>query len=172
MHEARVVLIGMMGAGKSTVGLALSQLTGWPYVDNDEVVEQITGLPTRDVLNSQGEQAMRSAESAAVDRVLATEPPVIAGAAAGIVLDQEACARLHAGAFVVYLRARVETLEERVRGTYRPWLGNDPGTALRTLYTGREPFYKQLAHLVVEVDDMTPEAVAKQILDALGQAEA
>ncbi len=164
----RVVLIGMMGAGKSTVGLALSHATGWPYVDNDEVVAQLTGMPTRDLLQQRGEAAMREAEFAAVDKVLADPGPVIAGAAAGVVLNVELCERLHAGAFVVYLRARVETLVARVTGTYRPWLGADPAAAIRTLYEGREPLYEKLAHLVVDVDDTTPDAVAGTIVGALG----
>lgn len=163
----RVVLVGMMGAGKSTIGLALSRMTGWPYIDNDEVVAEIAGMPTKDLLEKQGVAAMRTAESAAVDRVLAMDPPVVAGAAAGVVLDPAVSARLHAGAFVVYLRARIETLEHRVEGTYRPWLGHDPGVTLRTLSEGREPLYEKLAHLVVDVDDADPDAVAGQILEAV-----
>lgn len=166
--ERRVVLIGMMGAGKSTIGSAISRLTGWRYVDNDQVVEQITGMPTRDVLEKQGEKAMRAAEFAAVDKVLAMEPPVVAGAAAGVVIDDDVCARLHAGAFVVYLRATVETLEQRVKGTYRPWLGADVADAMRKLYEGREPRYEKLAHVVIDVDDADPETIARQIIAAAG----
>jgi shikimate kinase len=165
-EDPRIVLIGMMGAGKTTIGLAISHLTGWPYVDNDEVVAQIAGMPTRDLLEQQGEPAMRAAEFAAVDKVLAMQPPVVAGAAAGVVLNEEVSARLHAGAFVVYLRATVETLEERVKGTYRPWLGADPGAAMRKLYEGREARYEKLAHLIVDVDGGVPDDVAKQILAA------
>lgn len=165
-QEQRIVLIGMMGAGKSTIGLAISQIAGWPYIDNDEIVAEITGLPTRDLLEQRGEAAMREAEFAAVDKVLAMEPPVVAGAAAGIVINPEVCARLHEGAFVVYLRASLGTLEQRVEGTYRPWLGDDPAEAMRKLYEGREPKYQALAHLIVNVDGGVPHEIAKQILDA------
>jgi shikimate kinase len=167
-EQPRIVLVGMMGAGKTTIGLAISHLTGWPYVDNDEVVASIAGMPTRDLLLTKGEPAMRAAEFAAVDSVLAMEPPVVAGAAAGVVLDDQVSARLHAGAFVVYLRASVETLEKRVAGTYRPWLGADPGATMRALYAGREPKYEALAHLVVDVDDAVPDAVARRIVEAAG----
>jgi len=162
----RVVLIGMMGAGKTTVGNAISAFTGWPYVDNDEIVEQMTGMATRDLLEQRGEAAMRTAESAAVDHVLAMQPPIVAGAAAGVVLDEEVCARLHAGAFVVYLRATVETLEARVAGTYRPWLGADPGATMRKLYDGREARYEKLAHLIVDVDNGVPDQLAREIVAA------
>ena len=168
MSEAvRVVLVGMMGAGKSTIGAALSRATGWRYVDNDELVAGICGMPTRDVLDKRGVAAMREAEFAAVDAVLAQPPPLVAGAAAGIVVNAALCSRLHAGAFVVYLRARLDTLTARVAGTPRPWLGDDPAAALHTLYTGREPLYEKLAHLIVDVDDAAPDDVAGAILEAL-----
>ncbi|MGH8890150.1 MAG: shikimate kinase [Acidothermaceae bacterium] len=162
--ETRIVLIGMMGAGKTTIGNAISAVTGWPYLDNDEIVEQMTGMPTRDLLQQRGEAAMRTAEFAAVDHVLAMPAPIVAGAAAGVVLDEEVSARLHAGAFVVYLRATVETLEARVAGTYRPWLGADPGETIRKLYEGREARYEKLAHLVIDVDDCVPDEIAREIV--------
>jgi len=166
----RVVLIGMMGAGKSTIGASLSKLTGWPYIDNDQVVEQMVGMPTRDLLQQRGVEAMRTAESAAAIHVLTMPPPLIAGVAAGIVLDPAVSAQVHDGAFVVFLRARIETLAKRVEGTYRPWLGDDPEATLRKLYVGREPLYEKLAHLVLDVDDTSPDADAQRILDAFRAA--
>lgn len=163
----RIVLIGMMGAGKSTVGATLSKLTGWPYIDNDEVVEQMVGMPTRDLLQQRGVAAMRAAESAAAQHVLTMPAPLIAGAAAGIVLDGAVSAQLHDRAFVVFLRADIDTLATRVEGTYRPWLGDDPEETLRTLYKGRAPLYEKLADLVVDVDHTTPDAVAGVILAAV-----
>jgi shikimate kinase len=160
----------MMGAGKSTVGRALSRLTGWPYIDNDELVKKLTGLPTRDLLEQQGVAAMRAAEKAEAEHVLAMDPPVIAGVAAGVVLDEELSARLHDEAFVVYLRARVETLERRVEGTYRPWLGDDPGATLRKLFAGREPLYEKIADVIIDVDGAEPDDVARPILEALAKS--
>jgi shikimate kinase len=165
--DKRVVLVGMMGAGKTTVGHAIAAATGWRYVDNDELVEQISGVATCDLLQQRGEAAMRTAEAAAVEKVLAMEPPLVAGAAAGVVLDDDLCARLHAGAFVVYLRASLAVLQRRVAGTDRPWLGVDPAVAMGELYQGREPRYQKLAHLVVEVDDATPADLARRIIDAI-----
>jgi shikimate kinase len=166
----RIVLIGMMGAGKSTVGASLSKLTGWPYIDNDQVVEQMVGMPTRDLLQQRGVEAMRVAESAAAIQVLTRPAPLIAGAAAGIVLDPAVSAQVHDGAFVVFLRARIETLAKRVEGTYRPWLGDDPEATLRKLYVGREPLYDKLADLILDVDDTTPDADAQRILEAFNAA--
>jgi shikimate kinase len=166
----RIILIGMMGAGKSTIGASLSTLTGWPYIDNDQVVEQMVGIPTRDLLQQRGVEALRTAESAAAIEVLTRPAPLIAGAAAGIVLDPEVSAQVHDGAFVVFLKARIETLAKRVEGTYRPWLGDDPEATLRKLYVGREPLYEKMADLVLDVDDTTPDVDAQRILDALRAA--
>jgi shikimate kinase len=166
----RIVLIGMMGAGKSTIGASLSKLTGWPYIDNDQVVEQMVGMPTRDLLQQRGVEAMRTAESAAAIQVLTMPAPLIAGAAAGIVLDPAVSAQVHDGAFVVFLKARIETLAKRVEGTYRPWLGDDPEATLRKLYVGREPLYEKMADLVLDVDETTPDADAQRILDAFRAA--
>jgi shikimate kinase len=166
-ESERVVLIGMMGAGKSTVGAALSKLTGWPYIDNDQVVEQMVGMPTRDLMQQKGVAAMRAAETAAAQEVLTMPTPVIAGAAAGIVLDGAVSAQVHEGAFVVYLKAAIATLAKRVEGTYRPWLGDDPEATLRTLYEGREPLYEKLADLVIEVDALQPDEIAQRIVDGL-----
>src|SRR6185437_657126 len=110
------------------------------------------------------------AEFAAVDHVLAIRPPIVAGAAAGVVLDEKVSARLHAGAVVVYLRATVETLEARVAGTYRPWLGADPGATMRKLYEGREARYEKLAHLIVDVDNGVPAQLAGEIVKAANRS--
>jgi shikimate kinase len=166
-RSQRIVLIGMMGAGKSTVGARLSELTGWPYVDNDEVVEQLSGMPTRDLQRVKGVAAMRAAESAAAQEVLSRPPPLIAGVAAGIVLDPTVSAQVHADAFVVFLRADIETLAKRIEGTYRPWLGDDPEATLRSLYEGREPLYEKIADRVIDVDHASPDDVAAQILAAV-----
>ncbi|HEY5455987.1 MAG TPA: shikimate kinase [Acidothermaceae bacterium] len=166
----RIVLIGMMGAGKSTIGASLSTLTGWPYIDNDQVVEQMVGMPTRDLLQQRGVEAMRAAESAAAIHVLTMPAPLIAGVAAGIVLDPAVSAQVHDGAFVVFLRARIETLAKRVEGTYRPWLGDDPEATLRKLYVGREPLYEKVADLVLDVDDTSPAADVQRILEAFRAA--
>jgi shikimate kinase len=167
--EAKVLLVGMMGVGKSTVGRALSGLTGWPYLDNDELVLRATGTETADLFREQGVEAMRKAESAALTEALHEPPPVIAGVAAGIVESAEDRARLReSDAFVVWLRARIDTLVGRVgSGEGRAWLQPDPEAALRRLYRGREPRYREVADLVVDVDEATPEEIAGHIQAAL-----
>lgn len=166
--DARVLLMGMMGCGKTTVGTALSARTGWEYLDNDELVHRATGEATPDILRDRGEGALRAAESAALTVALAIPPPVIAAVAGGIVEDATDRERLRTGGFVVFLRARISTLADRVgAGEGRPWLQPDPAAALARLYRGREELYRQAATLVLDVDEASPDELAGAILEGL-----
>ena len=163
----RVLLVGMMGAGKTTVGHALSSLIGWPYFDNDELIARAVGKDTRRVQVEDGELALRRAESAALDVALTDGGPLIAGVAGGVVLDPLDVQRVRTGGFVVWLRADVSTLAQRVAGTDRPWLGADPTQALQKLYAGRDVLYQSVASLVIDVDDVPPDLIALRIAQHL-----
>lgn len=168
----RILLVGMMGCGKSTVGRALSDLTGWRYLDNDELVALSNAEPTPEVLHDHGEAWLRASESAALDEALQTPPPIIAGVAGGAVLSAENRSRLVAEpGLVVWLRATIPTLVRRVAGgAGRPFLQPDPATALERLYAGRAELYAEVADLVIDVDDLTPQAIADRVLDTLPPA--
>lgn len=165
----RVLLMGMMGCGKTTVGTALSARTGWDYLDNDELVRRATGEKTPDILRERGERAMRQAESAALTEALTVPAPVIAAVAGGIVEIAHDRERLRTGGYVVYLRAKIATLVEQVgSGEGRPWLQPDPAAALARLHRGREELYRQAATLILDVDDATPDELAEAVLAGLG----
>lgn len=176
----RVVLVGMMGSGKTSVGRALARATGWAFLDNDALVQRATGRSAPALLHERGEDALREAEAAALGEGLAVPPPVILDVAGGVVTRARDRDRLRDVAdragreagIVVWLRARVETLARRVgTGAGRAWLDGDPETALRRLYAGREPLYAEVATDVVDVDDRGPEQVADRIIAALLQYE-
>jgi shikimate kinase len=164
----RVLLIGMMGAGKTTVGNAFATLIGWPYYDNDVLLRRAVGKDTRQVQEEEGEDFLRRAESAALTMALVEAGPLVAGVAGGVVLDPLDRQRLCNGpGFVVWLRASIDTLVERVEGTDRPWLGKDPRAALTALYAGREDLYASVASLVLDVDELPPDVLALRIADAM-----
>ena len=165
----KVLLMGMMGAGKTSVGNAISARTGWPYRDNDEAVEMITGLPTRELLDRRGPAALRTAESQALASALAEDPPLVAGVAGGVVESAADLGSLRGtDALVVYLHTPLEVLVQRVGdGAGRPWLQPDPATALRTLFEGREPLYRDVADLVVDTSTGDAESHADQVVRAL-----
>ena len=167
-HE-RVVLLGMMGSGKSSVGAALSASSGWPFVDNDALVERATGRTARELLAREGEPVMRAAETAALETALGLPTPVIVATAAGTVLDPANLERLRSGGFVVWLRARAEVLATRAVGAaHRPWLDEDPVGWFRSAAAARDELYASVADLEIDTGVVRPVEAAARILDAIG----
>lgn len=164
----KVLLIGMMGCGKTSVGTALSTKLGWPYLDNDALLERTTGASARDLLESRGEAALRQAESQVLTLLLGMPGPMIGGVAAGVVLDENDRLRLRQSpAVVVWLRAAPQVLARRVASTHRPWLGEDAVATMRRFAAERNGFYAEVADQVVDTDVIPVGAVAKQVIEAL-----
>lgn len=166
----RVLLVGMMGSGKSSVGRALATRTGIPFVDNDALVERATGRTARQLAEG-GESAVREAEAAALHAGLAVEPPAIIGVAGGAVLDPEDRERIRDGGFVVWLRAAPEILAARAVGAeHRPWLDGDTEGWFRRTVADREPLYAQVSDLEIDTGASSPEEAAEAIVAALAAA--
>lgn len=164
----KVLLVGMMGCGKTSVGTALSTKLGWPYLDNDALLERTAGAAARDLLENQGEEALRQAESQVLTLLLGMPGPMIGGVAAGVVLEEKDRLRLQqSDAHVVWLRAAPPVLARRVSATHRPWLGDDPAATMRRFAAERNGFYAEIADQVVDTDVIPVGAVAKAIQEAL-----
>jgi len=161
----RILLVGMMGAGKTTVGERLAERLGWAYLDSDAEVEAATGLTVPALFARDGEPAFREAEAAALARACASTHPVVVSVAGGAVLRPENRTLLSSSGTVVWLRARPETLAARVGdGLGRPLLEADPAGTLARLDAERRPFYEELADATIDVDELSAGDVAEQIL--------
>jgi shikimate kinase len=161
-----LVLIGLMGVGKTTVGLVVAQRLGRQLVDSDLRIEARTGRTVKQILDEDGLAEMRRQEAAALFDALADDQPRVIAAAAGVVLDDEHRRRLAAAdADVVWLTADPTVLAPRTatRG-HRPWLDGDPVGTLRDMQDAREPLYREVADRIVAVDGLTPDEVADRIL--------
>lgn len=167
MKPQRILLIGMMGAGKTTTGRLLSARLGWPYLDSDEQIEKETGRTVPEIWKEQGEPAFRAEESRVLSEACSSEGPAVVSVAGGAVLDPANREIIRNCGLVVWLRADVATLAGRVgSGAGRPLLDAGPAAALDRLLKQRAPIYQELADLVFDVDRLAPPQVVEKIVEA------
>lgn len=165
---ARVVLVGPMGAGKTTVGRLLAERWGVGLRDTDADVEASAGSSISDLFVDHGEAHFRALEKAAVAEALADHDGVLS-LGGGAVLDADTRALL-AGRPVVFLRVGLADAVKRVGlGTSRPLLLGNVRATLKQLLDERAPLYESVASLVVDTDDRSPEDVADAIEAAMAQ---
>ena len=163
-----VFLIGLMGAGKTTVGRHLARMLGFEFVDADHEIETRTGATIPLIFEIEGEEGFRKRE-AAVIADLAKRERIVLATGGGVILHPENRAALRANGTVVYLRAAVDTLLARTgRSTHRPLLATgDPRARLEELLRVRDPLYLESADFVVETGRGGAPSVAKTILARL-----
>ncbi len=166
-HAPHLVLVGMMGAGKTTVGRRVATLLGRPLLDSDQMIEARTGRTVREIFEAEGEPAFRALETAALVDALAEPEPLVIAAAGGVLLREENRDALRRSfAKVVWLRADPAVLADRAtRGQHRPLLDGDPVAAMQRLLPEREPLYRAAADLVVDTDRLDPDTVATRIVE-------
>lgn len=158
-----IVLVGFMGAGKTTVGRLLARQLGLAFLDTDLVIEQHERVEVRSIFACRGEAAFRDLEEETVRRLLAGPPAVVAlgGGACG----RSATRELLRGHTVLYLRVGLDRALERVGGDeLRPML-HQPD--LQATYEGRLPLYLDVADEVVDTDGRTADAISRDALDRL-----
>ena len=165
MTGRHVVLIGMMGAGKTTVGGRLARRLDRPFVDSDVQVEQRTARSVREIFETDGEAAYRALESEVLAAALASEEPAVIAAAGGTILDPNNRRRMKEFGTVVLLEAKPADLVGRVGGQdHRPLLRDDPEGALEEMDRVRRHLYEETADVVVDVSERGPDEVVQEIL--------
>jgi shikimate kinase len=165
--DRTLVLVGMMGAGKTSVGRRLATVLGVPFRDADSEIEAAAGCTISDIFERYGEPAFRAGERKVIARLLG-EPPHVLAAGGGAFLDPETRERIKEAAVSIWLRAPVDLLLARVlRKDTRPLLRDgDTRTTLEVLLKEREPLYRD-AEITIESDAGPHETVVKRILAAL-----
>jgi shikimate kinase len=167
-----IALIGLMGAGKTTVAQILGERIGGSVADLDAMIEAETGLPISAIFEREGEGRFRARERELLERVLAGGVDVIA-CGGGIVTDARSRDLLERHCRVVWLETSPEAASERLESleATRPMLaGGAPLERLRALLDQRRAHYEKLADLRVATDRKSPDAVADTILEALDGA--
>lgn len=172
MSRSNVFLVGMMGAGKTTLGKALAHRMEYEFLDTDRVLVERTGVPVATIFEIEGEAGFRRRESAVLAEIARCEGLVVA-TGGGIVLAEQNRRVMRESGTVVYLRARLENLWERTRhDTTRPLLStSDPRATLESLLDEREPLYREAAHVVVDTGSQSSNTLVGRVLSALRPGE-
>ena len=166
-----IVLCGMMGAGKTSVGIKVAELTGRRWYDTDSVISDRYGK-IADIFEYYGEAHFRQLETDIVKELTGHDNLVIS-TGGGLVLKKENAELLKGNGKIVFLRAKMDTLVQRLNGdASRPLLKNTQQnirTRLENLLQERTPIYEMLADLVVDVDEKDPQTIAGEILEYFGK---
>jgi shikimate kinase len=163
-----IVLIGMMGVGKSSIGRRLGARLSISFIDADAEIEKAAGMSIADIFARHGEAAFRNGESRVIARLLDSGPQVLA-TGGGAVMNPETRALIKEKGVSVWLSAELDLLMRRIskRKTERPMLRTaDPAATLRELLAEREPIYAQ-ADLTVQSREVPHDAVVAEIVGAL-----
>jgi shikimate kinase len=166
-----VVILGLMGAGKSSVGNALAKRLGWPHHDNDASIGIRTGETAREITRTEGLDELHRLEADDLLAALAPEaeaPTIISGAAS--VIDDARCreALVSPDVFVAWLRADASVLADRAsRGRHRPEIEPDLEALLERQARERDPLFESVADLVLDAASSTPDELALHLEAAL-----
>jgi shikimate kinase len=163
-----IVLVGMMGVGKSSIGRRLAARLGVPFVDADAEIEKAAGMSIADIFARHGEADFRSGEARVIARLLDGGPQVLA-TGGGAVMNADTRAAIKAKGVSIWLSAELDVLMRRInkRKHDRPMLQTaDPEATLRELLVAREPVYAQ-ADLTVQSREVPHDAIVSEIMTAL-----
>ncbi|QNM96460.1 shikimate kinase AroK [Chitinimonas koreensis] len=161
-------LVGLMGAGKTTIGRALARSTGKAFYDSDHEIEARTGVRIPVIFEIEGEPGFRAREVETI-RELTSHENIVLATGGGAVLSPEVRSVLSSRGYVIYLRAPVEELYQRTKNDKnRPLLQlADPRAKLEALYAVRDPLYREVADIVIDTSRQNANHLAQSILAEL-----
>lgn len=162
--HGNIILVGLMGSGKTSVGKVLARLLDKAFVDSDHEIERVTGVRIPVIFEIEGEVGFRAREHKMITELVAQENILLA-TGGGVILMKENRDLLHANGMVIYLRAPVKSLLKRTQhDRNRPLLRvPDPAAKLTALYEQRDPLYREVAHLIVDTGNQSVRTLAGQI---------
>jgi shikimate kinase len=168
--SGNIFLVGMMGAGKTTVGKVLAQQLGKTFIDSDEEIQSRTGVTTTHIFDIEGEAGFRSRESGVIQD-LAGRDNIVLATGGGAVLSEQNRALLCANGVVVYLKSTVFDLWQRTRHDRgRPLLQTaDPRARLKALFEQRDPLYMQVADVVMPTGKQSVQSLVAQLRQELNR---
>ena len=157
-----IILIGMPGCGKSTVGVVLAKALGMDFIDSDLVIQKQTGKRLSQIIEESGDVGFREIENR-INAALEAENSVIA-TGGSVIYGEEAMCHLKSIGTVVYLKLSCGAIEERLGDLHERGVTIQPGWTLRDLYNERVPLYEQWADLTVDCEQLRLREVVAAIL--------
>ncbi|MCL2524729.1 MAG: shikimate kinase [Betaproteobacteria bacterium] len=173
MEKVRnIYLVGLMGAGKTTIGRQLARRLGWRFVDSDQEIVARTGVVIPTIFEIEGEAGFRQREAQIIGE-LTQESDIVMATGGGAVILAENRQRLRASGWVVYLNVPPAMLYERTRhDRNRPLLQvADPLARLEALHVERDPLYRETAHFVVEGAQLVASGIVNLLLREFDQID-
>lgn len=163
--EQAIALIGMPGAGKSTVGILLARALDVPFIDTDDLIEQAAGVPLQVLVDTRGVAALRRCEEDVICALLSQRRVIATGGSA--VYSDAAMQHLQQLGTLIYLQLDLPALERRIDNFAQRGLARRPDQSLADLYRERVPLYERYADLTIDCAGKTAAAIATQITAAL-----
>ncbi len=170
MQHSSIILVGPMGAGKSTIGRLIAVKLGYDFLDTDHVIEEKTGADIAWIFDVEGEAGFRDRETQVLKELSALRSTVIA-TGGGIVVREDNRRLLAKHSAVIYLKASLQQLVSRTaKDKKRPLLQvEDPVAKIKSLLSEREAFYSEVSGYVVETDRHSPRSTVQSIIKLLNQ---
>ncbi len=165
--KSNIVLIGMPGAGKSTVGIILAKMMSLDFIDTDVLIQILEGRSLQDIVDNEGHMALRAIEEKVLLDLDCTKHVIATGGSA--VYSEEAMKHLASDGILIFLDADLAALEERVLNFNTRGLAKKPGQTFADLFMERVPLYKKYAVITVECSGLTQEEVCAIIAEKMGQ---
>ena len=160
--QACITLIGMAGAGKSTVGRQLARLLDWKLMDTDRLIEAVYGVPLQDITDKLGKEAFLDVEATVICAIRAQR--VVLATGGSVVYRGNAMAHLHSLGAMAYLDVPLPVILERIARNPLRGLAIAPGQSVEDLFREREALYARYADCAIDADGLSPEACARAIL--------
>jgi len=162
-RQACITLIGMAGAGKSTVGRQLARRLGWKLMDTDQLIESVYGVPLQDITDRLGKDAFLDVEATVICAIRAHR--VVLATGGSVVYRENAMTHLRSLGGIAYLDVPLPVILERIARNPLRGLAVAPGQSVEDLFREREALYARYADCTIEANGLSPEACARAILE-------
>lgn len=164
--QDNLVLIGMPGAGKSTVGVLLAKRLGFDFLDTDVLIQTLEGRTLQEIVDAEGAEQLRRIEERVLSGLKASHSVIATGGSA--VYSAKAMSALGASGLIVNLYYSLSVIERRVNNHDTRGLVKAPGQSFSDLYQERIPLYQQYADITIDAADEAPDQVVERVIEAIG----